>query len=171
MNQYANEKLEEWKEIDNFDGYYISNKGRVYSDKRNIFIKLKVDKNGYKQVKLSNKGKKYYFQVHRLVAKAFIPNPENKPQVNHIDEDKSNNMVSNLEWVTAKENCNHGSRNIKVSANKRIRIRCIENNTVYNSMSECCKSLNLNISCLSSVLNGKSEHTKGFTFERIEDNE
>lgn len=72
MNQCVNEKLEEWKKINTFDGYYISNHGRVYSEKRNIFMKLKVDKNGYKQIRLSNENKKYYFQVHRLVAEAFI---------------------------------------------------------------------------------------------------
>lgn len=171
MNQCVNEKLEEWKKIDNFDGYYISDRGRVYSKKRNIFMKLKIDKNGYKQIRLSNENKKHYFQLHRLVAEAFIANPENKPQVMHIDEDKTNNMVSNLEWVTAKENANHGSRNSKVSVNKRIKIKCIENNTIYSSVYECSKTLNLNISCISLVLNGKRKHTKGFTFERIEDSE
>ena len=94
-----------WKDIEGLEGEYaISNKGNVKNLKTG---RIRADRynrrNGYKQVHL--KGKPYY--IHRLVALAFIPNPQNLPQVNHIDERKDNNDVSNLEWCTASENVNY----------------------------------------------------------------
>lgn len=116
---------EKWKGIkeDGFLGYYqVSNYGRVrsldrkvcYSDGRVRYfkgkiLKLKTDKDGYKYVILKNKGKSKTLKVHRLVGTYFIPNPNNKPFINHLDEVKDNNVVTNLEWVTAKENSNYGS--------------------------------------------------------------
>ncbi|WP_304772969.1 HNH endonuclease [Paramuribaculum intestinale] len=71
----------------------------------------------YLSVMFCKNGKHKRFSIHRLVAEAFIPNPENKPQVNHIDENPNNNCVWNLEWVTAKENCNHGTRIARIKSN------------------------------------------------------
>lgn len=71
------------------------------------FIRQYVDKDGYMRVMVNPTKKRTWFGVHRIVAQAFIPNPEGKPQVNHKDGNKSNNHVSNLEWSTAKENINH----------------------------------------------------------------
>ena len=93
-----------WKEIQGFEGEYaISNKGNVKNLKSGRIIDGAYNSMGYKQIKL--KGKKYY--IHRLVALAFIPNPNNLPQVNHIDEVKTNNNVSNLEWCSASYNINY----------------------------------------------------------------
>jgi len=92
--------MEIWKII--FDGNYeISNFGNIKSNKYKIPKLLKPDKSsGYFRVRINNN----WFSIHRLVAMAFIPNPENKPQVNHKDENKLNNIVSNLDWVTHREN-------------------------------------------------------------------
>ena len=94
--------MEIFKKIDGFDNYSVSNLGRVRNDKTNRMLKFYTKENGYMQVQLGRKNNPCY--VHRLVAKAFIPNPNSKPQVNHIDGNKSNNISSNLEWVTASEN-------------------------------------------------------------------
>ena len=97
---------EVWKD---FNGYHVSNFGRVKSFKRGkqMILKPMVDKKGYLSVALYKDGVRKYFYVHRLVARAFIPNPENKREVNHIDGHPLNNHVSNLEWCTQSENRQH----------------------------------------------------------------
>lgn len=103
-----------WKDIKGYEGLYqVSNMGRVRSLTRNIILKSKIERNGYERVKLSvnNIPKNYY--IHRMVANAFIPNPDNLPQVNHKDENKLNNCVGNLEWCDSKYNINYGTGNKK----------------------------------------------------------
>ena len=118
--------IEEWRPIEGYEGLYeVSNTGRVRSvdryDNRNYFRKGKVlspgkDTVGYLFVILHCNGKSKEINVHRLVAKAFIENPDNLPQVNH--KDKTNNNVDNLEWCTAKYNNKYGSRKDKVRESK-----------------------------------------------------
>lgn len=98
---------EEWRTHSDYPSYLISNKGRVKSKLRNKLIFTRVHY-GYKECRVKDKtGKNKSQKIHRLVAQVFITNPENKPYVNHIDGDKLNNNVENLEWVTAKENVAH----------------------------------------------------------------
>lgn len=98
---------EEWKNIAEYEGLYkISNFGRVYSVKNDIIMKMWLHYKGHKFLYLCKNGRKKFF-VHRLVACAFIPNPDNKPLVNHIDCNKANNNVNNLEWNTDAENTQH----------------------------------------------------------------
>jgi hypothetical protein len=101
--------MEIWKKIEGFGNYSVSSEGRVKNDK--IFLKLSYNKRGYSQVVLWNENKNKIQTIHRLVAQAFIPNPDNKPEVNHIDYNKTNNHVSNLEWATKKENEDHALQN------------------------------------------------------------
>lgn len=110
-----------WKDVVGFEGLYkVSNCGRVFSIKRNIILKQNVNGRGqgYFQVGLYN-GKNHTKPIHRLVAEAFIPNPNEYPQVNHIDEDAKNNHVDNLEWCTSRHNNNHGTRNKRISESER----------------------------------------------------
>lgn len=103
---------EEWKDIQGYEGLYqISNKGRVKSTRNNIILKPAMNNHGYYWVDLLNHGIRKHATIHRLVAQAFIPNPNNYPQVNHIDENTINNQVSNLEWCTAQYNHDYGTRN------------------------------------------------------------
>ena len=112
---------EQWRPIEEYEGLYeVSNMGRVKSleriDKNNHLVKGKIlkpvmMKNGYLRVDLSKEGKHKMFSVHRLVGMTFIPNPEGLPQINHIDEDKTNNRVDNLEWCDCKYNINYGAHN------------------------------------------------------------
>jgi hypothetical protein len=115
--------IEVWKSVVGLEGYYqVSNLGQVRSVDRTVnhkgAIRQKVRSykgqlltprqlRGYVRVCVTKEGRSWNKQVHRLVAIAFIPNPENKPQVNHIDGVKSNNNVENLEWATSQENCVH----------------------------------------------------------------
>lgn len=109
-----------WKDIDGFEGLYqVSNLGRVKSlgndkSRREKILKL-GNCHGYLQVNLCKNGKRKKLCVHRLVAQTFLQNPQNLPEVNHKDEDKTNNSVENLEWVSSKENVNFGTRNLRVA--------------------------------------------------------
>ena len=99
------------KEIVGFPMYTLSRKGEVYSKYSNKIMCNTVDTTGYPVVVLTNKDGKFKKSIHRLLAQKYISNPEDKPQVNHKDFDKSNYSLSNLEWVTSKENCLHARIN------------------------------------------------------------
>ena len=112
--------MEEWRDIEGYKIYQVNNEGIVKSlnynkTKKEKILKQHIDNHGYMFVTLSNKGKTKSFKTHRLVAKAFLPNPKNLPCVNHKDEDKSNNCVENLEWCTYEYNNNYGTRNKRIS--------------------------------------------------------
>lgn len=102
------------KEYPDNKNYIIYSDGRVYSKCSSIFLKPKIDKAGYANVTFCDKGKRRYFKVHQLVARMFIPNPNNYDQINHLDENKLNNDVSNLEWSTPYLNSNYSSRNKRI---------------------------------------------------------
>lgn len=105
-------EIEEWRPIVGYEGLYeVSNLGRVRSFKwgREEIRKLHITKKGYLEVGLCKEGKQKMFKVHRLVAQAFIPNPEGLPVINHRDENPKNNKVDNLEWCTYKYNSNYGT--------------------------------------------------------------
>lgn len=119
---------EEWKDIKGYEGLYqVSNLGRVKSLKRRVDIKGNRYRNtkdiirgqkvsrGYLVINLAKDGKKHFYSVHRLVAQAFISNPNNYPCINHKDETRTNNTVNNLEWCTAKYNNAYGSHQERVS--------------------------------------------------------
>ena len=125
-----------WKDIKDFEGLYqVSNLGKVKRIKSIIvdisqggvrtreiperLLKQSFVGCGYCSVMLSKKGKVRRFNVHRLVAEAFIPNPSNLPEINHKDENKTNNREDNLEWCTPKYNANYGNRNSLISKLKR----------------------------------------------------
>ena len=175
------------KEYDYTGLYQISSRGRVkqlaYTDakgnkRKEKIMKNNINKYGYELIALTKDYKQNYFKIHRLVALCFIPNPNNLSQVNHIDENKLNNTIGNLEWCDAKYNANHGTRNERIVATKRsngtyekiadkcsIPVYCITNNTVYKSSHEAARQLNLDQSSITKCLKGKRKSTCGYQFK------
>lgn len=167
MNSKGVINLEEvWRDITEYEGFYqVSTLGRVKNSRSGRILKGRKTRNGYLKVDLCKNGKPKSYLVHRLVAQAFIPNPQNKPEVNHIDEDKENNYVENLEWCTAKENINYGTRTLRISKP----IICVETGIEYCGVRECARQIGLNQSNITKVLKGKYKTTGGYTFKYKEE--
>lgn len=165
-------KNEIWKDIEGYEGLYqVSNLGRIKSLHRRIehphsgFITLKerilkpsTDTSGYLFVRLCNNGKSKQLLVHRLVAQTFLENPQKLPEVNHIDECKSNNQISNLEYCDRSYNINYGTATVRAAKTRTNhpsfskQILCIETGIIYPSISEAGRLFNSkyapqNISC------------------------
>ena len=123
---------------------------------------MKASKNnrGYLCIHLKNNGNQKPFMIHRLVAKAFIPNPNNYPQVNHKNENKSHNYVKNLEWCTNKYNSNYGTRNEKLSK----KCKCLETSKIYSSVRAAAKDLGCNEGSVSKACRGERNSLFGLHF-------
>ena len=163
---------EEWRDIKGYEGLYqVSNLGRVRSlncrgHKGCIGILTpRLDGKGYEMVALYKEGKARNTKVHRLVAQAFIPNPNNYPQVNHKDEDKTNNNVDNLEWCTNEYNHNYGTRNERVAKSLSKKVICITTGEIFNSMREACRKYDINTGRMTECCQGKRKTAGGYKWE------
>lgn len=140
---------EVWKEVPNTNGYYkVSNFGNVYSVRSNKIIATRVHRNGYVTVWLGIDGKSKTPSLHRLVAKAFVPNPDNKSQVNHIDGNKHNNRADNLEWVTPSENMIHAEcTGLQPHINGRCRHKLYYDDVcmIFNTIKDLKEFLNIGV--------------------------
>lgn len=173
---------EQWKEIAGFEGRYeVSNKGKVRSLisaangrsllKKDYRILQPGDYRGYKRVSLtSSNGKRKFFMVHRLVLSAFMP-IENNMMVNHIDGNKENNSLENLEWCTCSENMKHAYRlGLEKPCVNGLQkhIKAIKGGKVvgtFSSIRELCRTLKLDRRSVQRVINGKYKHTFNYTFD------
>lgn len=190
MLNYSTEK-EVWKDIEGYEGYYqVSNHGRIRSLDRVIrskyrssqFIKGNIKnitprKDGYKAIMLykNNKGNRQY--IHRLVAKAFIPNPKGYEIINHIDENPSNNHYKNLEWCDHQYNLTYGDKVERTTNSKgykertkRLRkpIYVIDkegNRSWYDSLTSAARELDLDTASITACLKGRNQTHKGYSYE------
>ena len=128
------------KQIDGYDNYYVTDEGQIYNAKTQRFLRATPTSSGYCRVSLSRNGKIHTYYIHRLVAEAFISNPDNKPAINHIDENKANNHKDNLEWVTPKENTNAGTVIARASQTRGKPVLCVETGEIFNSRKEAAQS-------------------------------
>ena len=143
--------------------YLITEEGDVYSRKFGKLKKMKQRTERYKAINLWNNGKEKAHYVHRLVAETYIPNPDNLPEVNHKDEDKTNNNVANLEWSTHADNVQHSLAKSYIVEN----VRTGERQTIFN-LRAFCRDTGLNRSCLKDTLTGAYSQHKGYKLiERI----
>lgn len=166
---------EEYRDIEGYEGLYeVSNLGNVnslnyYRSGKEKKLKPIKDNNGYLYVCLCKEREHIKYGIHRLVAEAFISNPDNLPQVNHKDEDKTNNKVDNLEWCTAKYNSNYGSRTERSTIAKFKQVLCVETGVVYPSIMEAERELGIvrAQSNISSVCRGKRKTAYGFHWKYV----
>lgn len=191
--------MEEWRDIEGYEGLYqISNQGRLKSLKRVIplhgknqfsefdaqktiqerIMNVSINGYGYCQSSLYKNGKFKTKLIHQLVARAFIPNPENKPTVNHIDGDKTNNCVDNLEWATSKEQTQHLMKELgfKSVISDKCRKRQIElhkkkvkrsDGMIFNSIKEASFGDNKLRRHISEVCLGKRKRAGGYSWEYV----
>lgn len=187
--------IEIWKSIPGYEGYYeASNLGRIRSVERKIphpmlltgqtihskILKLNKDADGYFVLSIQKEGKTLFTFAHRLVAMAFIPNPDNKPCVNHKDGNKQNNHVENLEWCTVLENNRHAHRTglhpgTNAFSNPRcVKIRCIQTGKTFISMGEAARYYGVTTNIIRNRLVGRLSTLKftknkiPYTFEVLE---
>lgn len=170
-----------WVDIIDYEGFYqVSNLGRVRSLDRitkhsegNIrtikgkILKIQINnkRNGYCEISLHKDGKEKRFRLNRLVAIHFIPNPNNLPEVNHIDGIKENNNIDNLEWVTSIENKHHGwENNLYTGEHIKKQILCNETGQEYESITDASRLIPCDRKYLSQHLNGKVKSVKGLTY-------
>lgn len=160
--------MEEWRDIEGYEGkYQVSNLGRVKSLSRKVYngngfyyTKSKIlipamDNKGYNRVHLTKNGIGKTYKLHRLVAKAFIDNPNNLPQVNHKDENKLNNNASNLEWCINEYNRNYGTGQIRANKTKTRKIICITTGEKFDSTKEASEKYNICASGIRACCNNK----------------
>ena len=179
--------MEEWKDIKGYEGIYqISNKGRVKSlnridsrgRKRNEKILSPTPINGgYLHLNLYKNGKKKPYLIHRLVAEAFLPNPDNLPVVNHKDENKLNNNVENLEWCSVEYNNKYGTRQERITkklkgkkkAHKKI--LCVETGEIFIGSQDVIDKMihNGTSSVIRNNLRGRTKKAYGYTFKYIDE--
>ena len=175
-----------WKPIEGYEGIYnISNYGRIKRLQRTIYNsgtkggiytirekmlapRVNTKRYGYCEISLRKDGKAKRFKVHRPVATAFIPNPNKLPEVNHKDGNKQNNNVSNLEWVTSKQNKKHAwSNNLINSDHKKRPIKCNESGECFESVVRASQILKCDRRSIFRVLKKEKEKVKGMSFSYI----
>lgn len=160
-----------WKEIELSKGkYLISDKGEVFSVVKGKIRPSHYDKDGYKIITFMTKEFNKTCKIHRLVAQAFIPNPENKPQVNHIDGNKGNNIVDNLEWVSMSENVRHAYEKLPrkkcITKKFKTKVRYLETGEVFESVREASRNTPLGRTAIISHCEKKTKISK---YEYVEE--
>ena len=139
MNNYTEEQIYEYgmRDIPGYEGLYaVTSCGRVWSYRKKIFLKPLKHSTGYLQVSLSKNGDKKKPLIHRLVAMAYLENPNNYNEISHLDETRTNNCVNNLSWVSHSENCNMPLFKERVAAANSKAIRCLDDKKLYPSTRE-----------------------------------
>ena len=159
------------RDIVGYEGLYaVTSCGRVWSYRNERFLKPKCEKNGYLRVQLCKNGEVKTYSLHRLVAQAYLPNPDNLPQVNHKDENKANNCLQNLEWCDQKYNHNYGTINERISNSLKIPI--LQYDLDGNFIREWPSATDVGIEVKSFIcrcLKGKVPSAYGFIWKYKED--
>lgn len=162
--------FETFVKIEGFENYEVSNLGKIRNIKTGIVLKPQLHSAGYLMHALYGHGKKKFLLLHRIIATAFIDNPDEKPCVNHIDENKLNNDLSNLEWCTKRENNVHGTRIKRIAeknSQKVIQLDLDDNVlNVFKSMVQAERETGVPHQNISHCCNGKRKSACGFKWRK-----
>lgn len=171
--------MEEWKRLTCNSNYLVSDFGRIRRDGSDRDHSVR-DSKGYLVVDLYDDGKRSTKRLHRLVAEEFVPNPDSKLEVNHIDGNKYNNAASNLEWVTKKENCRHAwdnglvkpSRGMLGKSNsnagrKGRPFMIVETGEVFETLEKCEETIGGNNRHINDCLRGRQKTHRGYHFQYL----
>lgn len=163
-------EVETFVKIEGFEKYEVSNLGKVRNIKSGRILKPSLGNNGYLIHQLSEHSKRKTLLLHRIIATAFIDNPGKKPQINHIDENKLNNDLSNLEWCTEKENIIHGTRTKRVAEKLSKKVIQLDlNDNILNefeSMVQAEQETGVSTGNISSCCSGKTKSAGGFKWRK-----
>ena len=167
-----------WADIEGYESLYaISSKGRCWSYKTKKFLKETINNDGYLRFSLFKNGKHKRYLAHRLVAKSFVDNPNQYPEINHINENVKDNCAENLEWCTHKQNINYGSRNKKVSIalknnqNSAKRVQNIDTLNIYDSLTKAEKETGIDLSQICLCCKNKAKTAGGYRWRYVEKGE
>lgn len=148
--------MEQWKEINGYEGLYeVSDQGNVRNIRTGRILKPQKNNGGYLQVYLRHR----WFRVHRLVATAFVQNPNGYDSVNHINENKEDNRAVNLEWMAIGDN-------VRYTNEKKV--RCIETDTIYDSIKKAAEETGISSTSISGCCRGEREAVKGYHWEYVD---
>jgi hypothetical protein len=154
-----------WRDAPGYEGaYQVSTLGRVRNTKSGRVLRPHEQGRGYLQAMLSKQGKRSHPLVHRLVALAFVPNPENKPQINHKNGNKKDNRPENLEWCTMSENLLHRHRVLGQPGTRCRPVQCLNTGDCYPSAKAAAEALGLRRVGVTQVCNGQQKTTKNLKF-------
>ena len=160
-------KVKDIGEIEGYENYlgkyFVLSTGEVWSNHKGDMMKPYKNSDGYLIVDLREGYNRKQVRVHRLVALAFLPNPDNLETVNHKDEDVTNNDLSNLEWMSVGDNVRYGTGSQRGAAARRKPVECIETGVIYSSLTEAAEAINGSIGNLSTAIKKHWKH-RGYTW-------
>lgn len=170
-NQQPSNKVE-WREVKEYSHYEVNQFGEIRHKVRKHILKPRSNKGGYLYVNFKIDGKNTNFAVHRIVANAFIPNPNGYTEINHKDYDRTNNCVDNLEWITSSQNKQHAYLK---EVNKSSRGKAVEQYSkdgnyiqTFESITEAAKVINCCVAAISNCCLGRTKTSQGFRWKFVE---
>ena len=170
-NQQLSNKTE-WREVKEYANYEVNQFGEIRHKKRKKILKPRSNNGGYQYVNFKINGKNTNFAVHRIVANAFIPNPNGYTEVNHKDYDKTNNYVNNLEWVSSSQNKQHSYLK---KENKKSRGKAVNQYTkdgvfikTFETITDAAEELGCCVAAISNCCLGRAKTSQGFRWSFVE---
>lgn len=172
--------MEIWKDVKDYEGLYqVSNKGQIkrtkhtrsngrgYYTVNERILSTHLNNKGYKIITLCKNNKVKTHILHRLIAEAFIPNPDNLPQINHKDENKTNNDIKNLEWCTHKYNNNYGTKNNRTALKRGKPVICEETGVIYTSLHDAERKTGVDYRNIHACCSGRYKTSGGYHWKYI----